>query len=168
MESARWYGCCTNINSTLLLKAVGMLCCQKLSLLCNKPTITNALTLQALHYFMVRPMEDENPGISAQFEDPDSLSALLPELERSIESAMAASSGRPGSPPMPPQESQGNNSARAGVRPWGRQRVLARLEVVRGVPFYGYHCDEKLFVKVRWAGAVVFVQLHSLLTGRDW
>lgn len=98
---------------------------------------------------MIRPMEDENPGISAQFEDPDSLSALLPELERSIESAMAASSGRPGAPAMSPQESQRNNSARAGGgRPWGRQRVLARLEMVRGIPFYGYHCEEKLFVKV--------------------
>lgn len=146
-----------------------MPCCKKLALLCNMRKITNALILQALHYFMVRPMEDENPGISAQFEDPDSLSALLPELERSIESAMAASSGRPGSPPMPPQESQGKNSARAGVRPWGRQRVLARLEVVRGVPFYGYHCDEKLFVKVMWAGAACLRPVALVVdTQRDW
>lgn len=94
---------------------------------------------------MVRPMEDENPAICAQFGDPGSLNALLPQLEQALESAMAASSGGSGA-----SAGAGTGAGRGG-RPWerNRQRVLARLEVVRGVPFYGYHGDEKLFVKVR-------------------
>lgn len=101
---------------------------------------------------MVRPMEEDNPAIGAQFEDPDSLNALLLQLEQAVESAMAASSGRAGAPSASPH-SQGKSSAIGagrGGRPWGQQRVLARLEVVRGVPFYGYHAEEKLFVKVRF------------------
>lgn len=104
---------------------------------------------QALPYFMVRPMEDENPAIYAQFGDPGSLNALLPQLEQALESAMTASSGGPGAPSYSTAEA--GAGARRGVRSWerNRQRVLARLEVVRGVPFYGYHGEEKLFVKVR-------------------
>lgn len=97
---------------------------------------------------MVRPMEDENPSICAQFQDPGSLNALLPQLEQAVESAMAASSGNgSGAPSFSPGKTHSN--ARGG-RSWGRNRqpVLARLEVVRGVPFYGYHGEEKLFVKV--------------------
>lgn len=107
-------------------------------------------TPQALPYFMVRPMEDENAAIYSQFEDPGSLNALLPQLEQALESAMMASSGGPGGGPA----GAGGGAGRGG-RAWerNRPRVLARLEVVRGVPFYGYHGEEKLFVKVRVGGA---------------
>lgn len=110
---------------------------------------------------MVRPMEDETSSISSQFEEPGSLNALLPQLEQALESAMSAASGGPGGPSLSPGKpysaagaagaaGAGARPGRAG-RPWGRNRqhVLARLEVVRGVPFYGYHGREKLFVKVR-------------------
>lgn len=90
---------------------------------------------------MVRPMEDDHPAIGSQFEDPDRLNVLLPQLEVAVESAMVASSGRAGA------SSPAGGGGAAGRR-WGQQRVLARLEVVRGVPFYGYHGEEKLFVKV--------------------
>lgn len=106
---------------------------------------------------MVRPMEDENSAICSQFQDPGSLNALLPQLEQALESAMSAASGGSGGPSLSPGKSYsaapgagaGAGSGRAG-RPWGRnrQQVLGRLEVVRGVPFYGYHGEEKLFVKV--------------------
>ena len=99
---------------------------------------------------MVRPMDDENSAIGAQFEDPDSLNALLPQLEVAVESAMAASSARAGDPPAPPQNQGRPSSTSFGSseRRRGQQRVVARLEVVRGIPFYGYHGEEKLFVKV--------------------
>lgn len=95
---------------------------------------------------MVRPMEEESSAICAQFEEPGSLNALLPQLEQALESAMASSSGGPGAPSLSPAGGAGR-----GGRPkeWNRQPVLARLEVVRGVPFYGYHGKEKLFVKVQ-------------------
>ncbi|CAM9581068.1 unnamed protein product [Scytosiphon promiscuus] len=105
----------------------------------------------ALPYFMVRPMEDENPSICAQFQDPNSLNALLPQLEQALESAMAASSGSgSGAPSLSPGKAYSAAGGARGGRPWRRNRqpVLARLEVVRGVPFYGYHGEEKLFVKV--------------------
>ncbi|CAN0113809.1 unnamed protein product, partial [Hapterophycus canaliculatus] len=106
----------------------------------------------ALPYFMVRPMEDENPSICTHFQDPGSLNSLLPQLEQALESAMAASSGTAsGAPSLSPGKSTGAGAgAGRGGRPWGRNRqpVLARLEVVRGIPFYGYHGEEKLFVKV--------------------
>lgn len=107
---------------------------------------------------MVRPMEDENPAICSQFEEPSSLNALLPQLEQALESAMAAASGGSGGASLSPGKSYSAAGAGTGAaagagagRPWGRnrQKVLARLEVVRGVPFYGYHGEEKLFVKVR-------------------
>lgn len=125
----------------------------------HDPTHPTQTTRQALPYFMVRPMEDENSAICAQFEDPGSLNALLPQLAQALESAMAAASGGPGGPSLSPGKSYPAAGAGAGAgagpgragRPWGRNRpqVLARLEVVRGVPFYGYHGEEKLFVKVR-------------------
>lgn len=100
---------------------------------------------------MVRPMEDESNAMCSHFQDPSSLNALLPDLEQALESAMAASSGGPGGPSLSPGRSYSAAGAGAGQegRAWGRnrQRVLARLEVVRGVPFYGYHGKEELFVK---------------------
>ena len=102
-------------------------------------------------------MEDESNAMCSQFQDPRSLNALLPDLEQALESAMAASSGGSGGPSLSPGKpfsaAGAGAGARAGTgqagRPWGRnrQRVLARLEVVRGVPFYGYHGKEELFVK---------------------
>ena len=99
---------------------------------------------------MIRPMEGDSPALFSRFEDPDSLSALIPQLEQAIESAMAASSGRPSTAPPSPQGPCKPSTAGAGQggRGWRQQRVLARLEVVRGVPFYGYHAEEKLFIKV--------------------
>lgn len=96
---------------------------------------------------MVRPMEDENPSICAQFQDPGSLNALLPQLEQALELAMASSGNGSSVPSLSPGKAAG---VERGGRSWGRNRqpVLARLEVVRGVPFYGYHGEEKLFVKV--------------------
>lgn len=107
-------------------------------------------TLQALPYFMVQPMEDENSAICSQFENPESLNALLPQIEAAVESAMAASSGRAGGPSASPQRQGGSSGTSIGSSEhrWEQQRVLARLEVVRGIPFYGYHGQEKLFVKV--------------------
>ena len=98
---------------------------------------------------MVRPMEDENSAMCSQFEEPGSLNALLPQLEQALESAMSASGGSGGASFSPGKSAAGAGASRAG-RTWGRnrQQVLARLEVVRGVPFYGYHGEEKLFVKV--------------------
>lgn len=96
-------------------------------------------------------MEDESDAVCSRFQDPRSLNALLPDLEQALESAMAASSGGPGGPSLSPGRSYSAAGAGAGQggRAWGRnrQRVLARLEVVRGVPFYGYHGKEELFVK---------------------
>lgn len=105
---------------------------------------------QALPYFMIRPMEGDSPAIFSRFDDPDSLSALIPQLEHAIESAMTASTGRPSAAPPSPQGPGKPPTAGAGQRGrgWRQQRVLARLEVVRGVPFYGYHAEEKLFIKV--------------------
>ena len=99
---------------------------------------------------MIRPMEGDSPAIHSRFEDPDSLSALIPQLEQAIESAMAASSGRPSGAPPSAQGLEKPPTAGTGQRErgWRQQRVLARLEVVRGVPFYGYHAEEKLFLKV--------------------
>ena len=99
---------------------------------------------------MIRPMEGDSPALFSRFEDPDSLSALIPQLEQAIESAMAASSGRPSTAPPSPQGPCKPSTAGAGQGGgrWRQQRVLARLEVVRGVPFYGYHAEEKLFIKV--------------------
>lgn len=99
---------------------------------------------------MIRPMEDEHSGVSSQFEDPESLKALLPELERAIQSAMAVSAGKPsgGQPSASPANQGGRLSIVQGGRPWAQQRVLSQLEVVRGVPFYGYNGEEALFVKV--------------------
>lgn len=100
---------------------------------------------------MIRPMEDDNVGVTAQFEDPDSLTALLPELESALESAMAVSAGRPGGAPpsAAPNNERGKASIASSSRRWAQQqRVLAKLEVVRGVPFYGYHGEEALFIKV--------------------
>lgn len=119
---------------------------EKLSPTSEPCSSCNTTNCQALPYFMVRPMEEESSAIFSQFEDPGSLNSLLPQLEQALESAMASSSGGPGAPSLSPAGGAGR-----GGRPWGRNRqpVLARLEVVRGVPFYGYHGEEKLFVKVR-------------------
>lgn len=95
---------------------------------------------------MVRPMEDENPTISAQFEHPDSLRSLLPDLERAIEAAMAVSAGRPTNSSTSATE-EGNHTG-SSSRGSAVHRVLAQLDVVRGIPFYGYNGDEVLFVKV--------------------
>lgn len=105
---------------------------------------------------MVRPMEDENSAICSQFEEPSSLNALLPQLEQALELSMAAASGGVGGASLSPGKSTSADGAGAGAGAgrtghlWGRnrQQVLARLEVVRGVPFYGYRGEEKLFVKV--------------------
>lgn len=108
--------------------------------------LSSIVTQKALPYFMVRPMEDDNPAISAHFEDPESLRTLLLELEMSIEAAMAISAGKPFEPTT---MSQSHEKAEASAsRQRVQQRALARLEVVRGVPFYGYNGDEVLFVKV--------------------
>ncbi|CAM9121143.1 unnamed protein product [Ectocarpus fasciculatus] len=114
----------------------------------------------ALPYFMVRPMEEESSAICSQFEDPGSLNSLLPQLEQALESAMASSSGGPGAPSLSPAGGAGR-----GGRPWGRNRqpVLARLEVVRGVPFYGYHGEEKLFVKVYMNNPALTGKVASVL-----
>lgn len=114
---------------------------------------------------MVRPMEDENPAICTQFESPGNLDALLPQLEQAIETAMASSTGRTGTSPQSQGKSSGTGTGqRAGAwRP--RRGVLARLEVVRGVPFYGYHGEEKLFVKV-FVGRNRSVQEVSLTISR--
>lgn len=117
---------------------------------------------------MVRPMDEDSSAIAAQFRDPVSLKALLPQLEQAIESAMAASSGRAGPPAMSPQNQSGGTGSAApaasagigGGRSWGHKlRVLSQLEVVRGIPFYGYHGEEKLFVKV--CGDTLWCVLHS-------
>ena len=110
---------------------------------------------QALPYFMIRPMDDDdNTSVRARFEDPVMLQSMLPELEQATEAAMAVSAGRAGAPPASSQD-QGQPPTSAGAAAQSRRskaqmkRVFAQLEVVRGVPFYGYCGDEKLFVKVR-------------------
>lgn len=147
---------CLQLKVLLRVRSeIAMLCAPNLHIvspsLCTKtgpPSLLHAP--QALPYFMVRPMEDENSAICSQFENPESLNALLPQFEAAVESAMAASSGRAGGPSASPQRHGGSSGTSIGSseRRWGQQRVLARLEVVRGIPFYGYHGQEKLFVKV--------------------
>ncbi|CAM9199017.1 unnamed protein product, partial [Choristocarpus tenellus] len=108
----------------------------------------------ALPYFMIRPIEgDRVVGVAAQFESPFALAGLLPELEGAMEAAMAVA--RTGSAP---RRVHGTSSGSSLLN-----RVVAGLEVVRGVPFYGYSHEEQLFVKVMVNNPALVGKLASLL-----
>lgn len=139
---------------------------------CSAPTtainVRVSTASQALPYFMVRPMDDDdNASVRSRFEDPAMLQSLLPQLEQATEAAMAVSAGRAGSS-LPPSQDRGQAPASTGAAAQSRrskpqkQRLFAQLEVVRGVPFYGYCGDEKLFVKVQPAQAERRETLHNV------
>ncbi|KAK1947415.1 DNA polymerase zeta catalytic subunit [Phytophthora citrophthora] len=81
-------------------------------------------------YFYFRAEDDPD------FEDPERLRALLPRLAKDIEAANATKQ-------LQRRQSHGNKTAR-----FTPNRTIAKMLVVQGTPFYGYHPKPKLFVQI--------------------
>ncbi|KAF4035862.1 DNA polymerase family B [Phytophthora infestans] len=81
-------------------------------------------------YFYFRTEDDPD------FEDAERLRTLLPRLAKDIEAANASKQK---------QRQQNNGNATARFNP---SRIIAKMLIVQGTPFYGYHPRPKLFVQI--------------------
>ncbi|KAG2785806.1 DNA polymerase zeta catalytic subunit [Phytophthora cactorum] len=81
-------------------------------------------------YFYFRAEDDPD------FEDPERLRTLLPRLAKDIEAANASKQQ---------QRQQNNGNATAKFNPC---KIIAKMLIVQGTPFYGYHPRPKLFVQI--------------------
>ncbi|KAG6580342.1 recovery protein 3 isoform 3 [Phytophthora cinnamomi] len=81
-------------------------------------------------YFYFRAEDDPD------FEDPERLRALLPRLAKDIEAASASKQQQR-------RQNNGNSTARCNS-----SRIIAKMLIVQGTPFYGYHPRPKLFVQI--------------------
>ncbi|KAG7388922.1 DNA polymerase zeta catalytic subunit [Phytophthora pseudosyringae] len=81
-------------------------------------------------YFYFRAEDDPD------FEDPERLRTLLPRLAKDIEAANASKQQQR-------QQNNGNKTAR-----FNPGRIIAKMVIVQGTPFYGYHPRPKLFVQI--------------------
>lgn len=79
-------------------------------------------------YFYFRAEHDED------FEDPERLRLLLPRVAKEIEAANASK--------------QQTKRQRAGAKRFYPSKIIAKMLIVQGTPFYGYHPEPKLFVQV--------------------
>ncbi|ETW03555.1 hypothetical protein H310_04972 [Aphanomyces invadans] len=89
-------------------------------------------------YFYMRCENDH------AFESVDELVALLPKIAQDIEAAVRTLSQANGKAPQ--AATMAVHASKASHRP--HTITIAKLAVVTGVPFYGYHSSEALFVKV--------------------
>ncbi|KAE9047947.1 DNA polymerase zeta catalytic subunit [Phytophthora rubi] len=81
-------------------------------------------------YFYFRAEDDPD------FEDPKRLRTLLPRLAKDIEAANASKQQQN-------RQNKGNSTAR-----YNAARTIAKMMIVQGTPFYGYHPKPKLFVQI--------------------
>ncbi|ETL80985.1 hypothetical protein L917_18572 [Phytophthora nicotianae] len=81
-------------------------------------------------YFYFRAEDDPD------FEDPERLRTLLPRLAKDIEAANASK-----------QQQRQQNNGNATTR-FKSSRIIAKMLIVQGTPFYGYHPRPKLFVQI--------------------
>ncbi|KAL4099442.1 hypothetical protein PRIC1_007247 [Phytophthora ramorum] len=83
-----------------------------------------------LPYFYFRAEDD------ADFDDPERLRTLLPRLAKDLEAANASKQQ---------QRRRNNGNSTAKYYP---SKVVAKMLIVQGTPFYGYHPKPKLFVQI--------------------
>ncbi|CAI5743529.1 unnamed protein product [Hyaloperonospora brassicae] len=81
-------------------------------------------------YFYFRAEDDPD------FDDPERLRLLLPRLAKAIESASVSKQQ---------QTCQKKENARSTSQ---SRRIIAKMLIVQGTPFYGYHPSPKLFVQI--------------------
>eukprot|EP00644_Phytophthora_capsici_P011067 jgi/Phyca11/533853/estExt2_fgenesh1_pg.C_PHYCAscaffold_180011 len=81
-------------------------------------------------YFYFRAEDDPD------FKDPDRLRALLPRLAKDIEAANATKQ-------LQRWQSNGNRT-----KSFTPSRTIAKMIIVQGTPFYGYHPKPELFVQI--------------------